>query len=108
MGGTKVRLDSRCQPEQVVGVAAEVHLRRGVDADPADHQQPGRVLADVLQDFLERLAVEERRLDLDPLVARQGLRHPQVRLVDLGQAGVDDLFVQLFLLFEAKDLRRLG
>src|SRR5207237_192660 len=31
----------------------------------------------------------------------------QVRLVDLGQSGIDDLLVQLFLLLESKDFRGL-
>lgn len=107
--GTARKEDTdRREPKQVVAVTAQVHLRRRVHADATNDEQPGWVLADVLQDLLEGLAVEERRLDLHPFVAGQRLRDPQVRLVDLREAGVDDLLVQLFLLFEAKDLRCFG
>ena len=107
-GAARQQDADRCQAEQVVGVAAQVHLGRGVDADAPDHEKPRWVLADVLQDLLEGLAVEERGLDLDSLIARYGLGHPQVGLIDLGEAGVDDLFVQLFLLFEPEDFRCFG
>ena len=61
----------RCEAEQVVAVAADVHLSRRVHADSARQQQPWRVLADILQHLLERLAVEQGRLDVDPLVIGQ-------------------------------------
>ena len=77
-------------------------------ADPSHDEQPGRVLAHILQDLLEGFAVEQCGLDLDALIARERLGHAQMRFVNLRQAGVDDLLVQLLLLFEAEDLRGLG
>ena len=94
----------RRQAQQVIGVAAQVHLGRRVDANSPHDEQPGRVLPDVLQHFFEGFAVEERGLDLDALIPRHRLGDPQVRFVDLRQPGVDDLLVQLLLLLEAKDL----
>ena len=57
--------------------------------------------------LLEGLAVEEGLGDLRALGARHLLGHLQVRLVDLGEARVDDLLVELVLLLEAEHLRRL-
>ena len=80
---------------------------RAVDADPSQHDEPGIGLARVVDDLLEGLAVEERLLDLDARLARHPLAHLEMRLIDLREAGVDDLLVELILLLEAEDLRRL-
>ena len=45
--------------------------------------------------------------EIDPLVGRELPADLEVRLVDLGQPGVDDLLVKLLLLLEAEDLRGL-
>src|SRR5213075_1801921 len=48
-----------------------------------------------------------RLLDRDALLARHPLAHLEMRLIDLREPGVDDLLVELILLLEAEDLRRL-
>ena len=73
---------------------------------PSD-DEPRIGLARVVDDLLEGLAVEQRLLDRDARLARHPLAHLEVRLVDLREAGVDDLLVELVLLLEAEDLRRL-
>ena len=78
-----------------------------MDADAAHHDQPGVGLARVVEDLLECLAVEERFGDGNALLGRHPLTHLEMRLINLRQPGVDDLFVQLVLLLEAEDLRRL-
>jgi hypothetical protein len=64
-------------------------------------------LARVVEDILEGLAVEERLLDRDAVLARHPLADLEMRLIDLREPGVDDLLVELILLLEAEDLRRL-
>ena len=94
--------------EHVLRVAAEPGLvLRAVDADAPQHDQPGIRLARVVEDLLERLAVEQRLLDRDARLARHPLADLEMRLVDLREPGVDDLLVELVLLLEAEDLRRL-
>ena len=61
----------------------------------------------MVEDLLERLAVEQRLLDRDARFAGHPLADFEVRLVDLREPGVDDLLVQLVLLLEAEHLRRL-
>src|SRR5207245_258576 len=78
-----------------------------VNPDPAEDEEPRLLLADEGQDLLEALAVEERDGQLDPRLRRELAPDLEVRLVDLGQARVDDLLVELLLLLEAEDLRRL-
>ena len=67
----------------------------------------GLLLPAELEHLLEALAVEQRDREVDPLVGRQLPADLEVRLVDLGQPGVDDLLVELLLLLEAEDLRGL-
>ena len=94
--------------ENVLHVAPQRRLvLRAVDADPPQHDEPGIRLARVVDDLLEGLAVEERLLDLDARLARHPLAHLEMRLIDLREPGVDDLLVELILLLEAEDLRRL-
>ena len=94
--------------EDVLRVAPQARLvLRAVDANPAQHDEPGIGLARVVEDLLEGLAVEERLLDRDARLARHPLADLEVRLVDLREPGVDDLLVELVLLLEAEDLRRL-
>ncbi len=78
-----------------------------MDADAADDQEGRHVFADVLNDFLERFSVQQRRLDVRLLRLGDLARDVQMGLVDLGQAAVDDFFVQLFLFFEPEDLAGL-
>jgi hypothetical protein len=78
-----------------------------VDADAAEYQQPGTGLASVPQNPLERLPVEQGDRQVDPLFSSRSARDAEMRLVDLGKPGVDDLLVQGLLLLEAEDLRRL-
>ena len=80
---------------------------RAVDADAAQHDEERIRLARVVDDLLEGLAVEERLLDLDARLVRHPLGHFEMRLIDLREPGVDDLLVELILLLEAEDLRRL-
>ena len=61
----------------------------------------------MVDDLLEGLAVEQRFLYLDPHLGGHPLGHLEMRLIDLGQPGVDDLLVELILLLEAEHLRRL-
>ena len=67
----------------------------------------GLLLPAELEHLLEALAVEQRDREVDPLVGRELPADLEVRLVDLGQPGVDDLLVELLLLLEAEDLRGL-
>ena len=46
-------------------------------------------------------------LIVDARLARHPLAHLEMRLIDLREPGVDDLLVELILLLEAEDLRRL-
>ena len=92
----------------VLGVAADVHLVVGVVADAAHHDQRRVDLVDVLHRLLEGLAGQQRRLELDALVLGDLLGDLEVGRVDLGEARVDDLLVQLLLLLEPEDLLRLG
>ena len=75
-------------------------------ADAPDDQQPRVLFPDVLDDFFERLAVQQGGPDVGVLRLGQFTRDIQVRLVDLGQPAVDDLLVQFLLLLEAEDLAR--
>ena len=78
-----------------------------MDADAPQHDEPRIRLARVVDDLLEGFAVEERLLDRDAVLARHPLAHLEMRLIDLREPGVDDLLVELILLLEAEDLRRL-
>src|SRR5579871_341396 len=93
--------------KQRMAVAADVHILGAVDADTAQHQQPGPLAACPLKDFVPGFAIHQRDLEVDALFGGDGLRDLQVRFIDFRQAGIDDLFVQLLLFFEAEDLRRL-
>ena len=44
---------------------------------------------------------------VDARLGRHPLAHLEMRLIDLREPGVDDLLVELILLLEAEDLRRL-
>src|SRR5580765_7630761 len=68
---------------------------RAVNANPAQHDEPGIRLPRVVEDLLEGLAVEERLLDLGAGLARHPLAYLEMRLIDLGEPGVDDLLVEL-------------
>src|SRR4029453_5876155 len=95
-------------PENVLRVASEpLPGLRAVDADASHHDEPRTCLARVVEDLLKGFAVEERLLDRDAVLARHPLAHLEMRLIDLREPGVDDLLVELILLFEAEDLRRL-
>ena len=95
------------RPEQVLGVAADVHVVVAVYADTPDDQQPGLLLTHVLEDFFEHLAVQERGADVRPLFLSHFPGNIQVRLIDFGQPAVDHFLVEFFLLLEAKDLAGL-
>src|SRR5438874_7296332 len=64
-------------------------------------------LTRVVEYLLERLSVEERLLDRDADLTRHPVSYFEMRLIDLGESCVDDLFMELILLLEAEDLRRL-
>src|SRR5262245_56045131 len=64
---------------------------RAVDADAPEHDQPGICLARMVEDLLEGLAVEECFLDRDARLAPHPLADLEMRLVDLREAGVDNL-----------------
>ena len=93
--------------QQQFAVATDVELAIGVDTGGAEHQQ-GRVdLGQVAGDDVVWLAVEQHRLHLDAVVVGDRLCHCQVTLVDLRQARIDDLLVQLLLLLELEHLAGL-
>src|SRR5829696_3245019 len=77
----------------VLGVAADVHLVVRVVADAAHNDHRRDYLVHVLQRLLERLASEERRLQIYAFVLGYLPCYLQVRRVDLGQSRVDDLLV---------------
>jgi hypothetical protein len=90
------------------GIASQPRfVRRAMHADASHHDEPRIRLARVVDDLLKRFAVEQRLLDCDAVLARHPLAHLEVRLIDLGEPGVDDLLVQLILLLEAEHLRGL-
>ena len=87
---------ARGQSQEVLGVGAEVDLVLvRVHADAPQDEEPRLLLADERQDLLEALAVEQRDGQLDARVGRELPADLEVRLVDLGQPGIDDLLVQL-------------
>src|SRR5918998_971698 len=92
----------------VLGVAADVHLVVRVVADAAHNYHRRVYFVDVLQRLLERLARQERRLQVYALVLGDLPGDLKVGRVDLGQSRVDDLLVQLLLLLEPEDLLGLG
>ena len=61
----------------------------------------------MVEDLLEGLAVQERSLHLEAHLLPHLVAHFEMGLIDLRQPGVDDLLVELVLLLEAEDLRRL-
>ena len=95
------------QPQQVLAVGADIHAIIAVHPDLSQDQHPRFRLADVPEDPVERLPIQQSDLQVCPLIARDLAGDFEVRLVDLGQAGVDDLLVQLLLLLELEDLGRL-
>ena len=104
IGGTYLRFDTStlqgALPQEIFRVAADVHVLVAVHADPSDDQQCRDILAHVLNDLFECLAVQQRGLDVSLLGLGDFAGDVQMRLVDLGQAAVDDFLVQLFLLLE--------
>ena len=50
--------------QEILGVAADVHIFVAVHADATDNQQPGIFLADILNDLFKRFSVEQRRFDV--------------------------------------------
>ena len=98
---------ARRQAQQVLGVRADAAVGLlGVHANLADDQQVGLDLARPVEHLLKGLTVKQGLGDLDAGVLGDLLAHIEMRLVDVGETGVDDLLVQLILLFEAKDLGR--
>ena len=75
---------ARRSPQQVFGVAPDVHVVIAVDADATNDQQPGRFFPNVLNDFFKGFAVQQGGLDVRVLGLRQFPGDIQVRLVDLG------------------------
>ena len=53
--------------QQVFRVAADIHVFIAMDADAADDEQPGCILADVLDDFFKGFAVKQGRFDVGVL-----------------------------------------
>src|SRR5262245_24825763 len=105
-----------CREKDIAASRAENVLRiapktclflRAVNADAPHDNKPRIRLARVVENLLEGLSVEERLPDRDAFLARHPLAHLEVRLIDLREAGVDDLLVELILLLEPEDLRRL-
>ncbi len=97
---------ARRAAQQVFGVAADVHILVAVHADAAHDQEPGLFLPDILNNFFERLAVQQGRLDVGVLGLRDFSGNVEMRLIDLRQSAVDDFLVQLFLLFETEHFAR--
>jgi hypothetical protein len=73
----------------------------------ADHQQAGVVLLDVFADRLIGLARHQFGDDHRACVFGHRPGDIQMRLIDFGDAVVDQFLVQLLLLLEAEDLARL-
>ena len=61
----------------------------------------------MVEDLLERLAVEQGFPDRDARLVAHALADLEMRLIDLREPGVDDLLVELILLLEPEHLRRL-
>ncbi len=80
-------------PQEIFRVAADVHVLVAVHADPTDDQQCRDILAHVLNDLFEGLAVQQGRLDVSLLGLSDLTADVEVRLVDLREAAVDDFFV---------------
>ena len=95
---------ARHHAKQVFRVAADIHIRCAVDPDASENQHIGIFLAGVLQDFLEHLAVQQANGAFHALVFHHFSGNFQVGLVNFGEAFVDDVFVQFFLLFKFEDL----
>ena len=62
-------------------------------ADPPDDEQCRDILAHVLNDLLEGLAVQQGGLDVGLLGLSDLAADVKVRLVDLREAAVDDFLV---------------
>jgi hypothetical protein len=96
------------QAQEVLGVRAEVRLALvRVHADAPEDEEPGVLLPAELEHLLEALAVEEGDRQVHSLVGGELPADLEVGLVDLREPGVDDLLVELLLLLEPEDLRRL-
>ena len=98
----------RREAHQVLRLRSEVGAVDAVRAVPREDQQRWLDLFRPLENDLERLADEDLRLERNVgKLLRHHLRALQVRLAELEQSLVDDVVVQLFLLLELEDLRRL-
>ena len=97
---------SGSEPQQIVGLRADVCPVDAVAAVAPDNQQTGLDLGDPLHHHLERLADQDLG---DEGNVGELLRHHfgplQIRLRQLEEALVDDVVVQLFLLLELEDFR---
>ena len=95
------------RPKQILGVAADIHVIVAVHADAPDNQQPGFFFPNVLEDFFERLPVQEGRANIRSFFLGDFAGNIQVRLVDFGQSAIDHFLMEFFLFLEAKDLAGL-
>jgi hypothetical protein len=63
---------TRGQPQEVLGVGAEIRLvRLGVHPHAAEDEQPGLLLAREGEELLEALAVEQRDGEVHPVLGGQ-------------------------------------
>ena len=90
------------EAQQVLRVAADVEFGIGVDSGLAKQQQAGADLLEVSSDCAVGLAVQQLAGERDPLGFGDRPANLEVGPIDLGDAGIDDLLVQLLLLLEAE------
>ena len=91
------------EPQEVLRIAAQVHLALlAMNADAPQDQHPGFDFARMLQELFKCLAWKQRQLHLDAICMGNFPGHFEVGLVDFRQPGVDDLLVELLLLFKAE------
>ena len=98
---------ARGHAQQIFRVAPNVELGVGMDAGPAEQQQAGAHLFEITGNRVIGLAVEEFATELGPFLRGDGARDLQVRLVNLGEAVIDDVLVKLLLLLETEGAGRL-
>ena len=95
---------ARRQAQQVLGIAADVEIGIGMDAGLADQQQAGANDIEIFADRLVGLAVKQLAGQFSVLVLGHACRDVEMRLVDLGDAVIDDFLVQRLLFLKTEGL----
>src|SRR6266487_1667544 len=99
---------TRSKTHQVFRLGSKLGVFDAMGAVTAEDEQRRLDLVRPLHDHLEWLANEDLRFERDiGELPRHDLGALEIRLAELEQPFVDDVVVQLFLLFELEHLRRL-